>query len=209
MVSEISFSCRATSTPSLVSTRSGSMKSAPCSIASRYAAIVCSGRSPDAPRCAMTIGGTVEGGRRRHRISRATGKQQRGQHGRKTADHAAKPRLPVGGGKSDADAVGGFDNRAADHAGCSSISALAAAPSSAPASSGSSAGRASLVEQFFPPQRVDPALQPRGVEPVLAEIVETIGNALLVEPAPLPFHRVAIGECRRESSSCSGPSSSR
>jgi hypothetical protein len=35
VVDEISFSCRAMSTPSFVDTRSGSMKSAPISIASR------------------------------------------------------------------------------------------------------------------------------------------------------------------------------
>jgi len=44
VVSEISFSWRAIRTPSLVATRSGSMKSAPKPIASSYAASVCSGR---------------------------------------------------------------------------------------------------------------------------------------------------------------------
>ena len=40
----ISFSCRATSTPSMVLTTSGSIMSAHCRIASEYAARVCSGR---------------------------------------------------------------------------------------------------------------------------------------------------------------------
>ena len=44
VVSEISGSWRATRTPSLVETRSGSMKSAPMRAASSYAAKVCSGR---------------------------------------------------------------------------------------------------------------------------------------------------------------------
>jgi hypothetical protein len=44
VVAEISGSCRATRTWSLVETRSGSMKSAPMSMASSYEARVCSGR---------------------------------------------------------------------------------------------------------------------------------------------------------------------
>lgn len=52
----MAFSCRATSTPSLVMTRSGSMMSAPSSMAFWYAANVCSGRSAEAPRWAMTVG---------------------------------------------------------------------------------------------------------------------------------------------------------
>jgi len=44
VVPEMSFSWRATRTPSRVDTRSGSMKSAPSSIASVYEAMVCSGR---------------------------------------------------------------------------------------------------------------------------------------------------------------------
>ena len=49
-------SCRAISTPSFVETRSGSMKSAPISTASRYPSSVCSGRCPLAPRWPMMIG---------------------------------------------------------------------------------------------------------------------------------------------------------
>src|SRR3546814_4439624 len=33
---------------------------------------------------------------------------------------------------------------------------------------------------------------PRGVEPVLADVVKAIGDALLVEPAPRLLHRVAV-----------------
>jgi hypothetical protein len=44
VVSLISFSWRATSTPSLVLTRSGSITSAHCRMASAYEARVCSGR---------------------------------------------------------------------------------------------------------------------------------------------------------------------
>ena len=50
VVPEISFSCRSTSTPSRVATMSGSTASAPRAKASRYAASVCSGRYPLAPR---------------------------------------------------------------------------------------------------------------------------------------------------------------
>ena len=50
----ISFSWRATSTPSLVETRSGSMISAPSSMAFWYEASVCSGRNADAPRWPIT-----------------------------------------------------------------------------------------------------------------------------------------------------------
>src|SRR3546814_5070766 len=53
-------------------------------------------------------------------------------------------------------------------------------------------GRPRLVEQLFPAEPVDPALQPRGVEPVLADVVKAIGDALLVEPAPSLLHRVAV-----------------
>src|SRR3546814_15144767 len=53
-------------------------------------------------------------------------------------------------------------------------------------------GRLRLVEQLFPAEPVDPALQPRGVEPVLADVVKAIGDALLVEPAPRLLHRVAV-----------------
>ena len=56
VVPPISFSWRAMRTPSFVETRSGSMKSAPISTASRYASSVCSGRCPLAPRWPMMIG---------------------------------------------------------------------------------------------------------------------------------------------------------
>lgn len=49
-------SWRAISTPSRVDTRSGSMRSAPCSMARRWASSVCAGRWPLAPRCPMTSG---------------------------------------------------------------------------------------------------------------------------------------------------------
>ncbi|SQA73117.1 Uncharacterised protein [Burkholderia mallei] len=54
VVPEISFSWRATSTPSRVATRSGSITSAPSSIALRYDASVCSGRNALAPRWPTT-----------------------------------------------------------------------------------------------------------------------------------------------------------
>ena len=50
---ERSCSCRTTSTPSALNTRSGSTASAPWVIASRYADSVCSGRRPLAPRWPM------------------------------------------------------------------------------------------------------------------------------------------------------------
>src|SRR3546814_6553280 len=53
-------------------------------------------------------------------------------------------------------------------------------------------GRAALVEQPFPADRVDPALQLGGIEPVLAKIMEAMGNARAVEPAPRLFHRIAV-----------------
>jgi hypothetical protein len=56
VVWEISFSWRTTKWPSLVTTRSGSMKSAPSAMASRKAISVLSGRSPLAPRWPMISG---------------------------------------------------------------------------------------------------------------------------------------------------------
>ena len=56
VVPEISFSWRTTSTPSLVATTSGSTASHPIRIASSYAERECSGRYPEAPRCAITSG---------------------------------------------------------------------------------------------------------------------------------------------------------
>src|SRR3546814_17862924 len=53
-------------------------------------------------------------------------------------------------------------------------------------------GRAALVEQPFPADRVDPALQLGGIEPVLAKIMEAMGNARAVKPAPRLFHSIAV-----------------
>ena len=57
-----------------------------------------------------------------------------------------------------------------------------------------SPGGAATIDQLFPAQCVQPVREARGLQAVAAEIVEAMGDALGVEPAPRLFDGIAIAD---------------